>query len=116
MRAFVSKHLLVLSAVLSLGFAGLATAQEDEGSFEFNQEEAVGPLCTTGSGCIGAYSTLQNCEASAYDACHSAAVTACGTHGGLSSYSCESCTNTPNPAYGCQGSGYFAHLTYFCNN
>jgi hypothetical protein len=105
-----------MSAMLSLSFAGLAVAQEDEDTFDFNQEEAAGPLCTTGSGCIGRYTTLQNCSPAGITACHSAAVTACGTHGGLSSYTCESCTNTPNPAYGCQGTGYFVHMTYFCNN
>lgn len=115
MKKFMSRQFLVLSAVFSLGFAGIAAAQEDEGNFDFSQEE-FGPSCATGAKCIGYYTTFDNCNAVAAATCLDAAQAACGA-AGVSSYNCTSCTNMPNATYGCESgpAKYSAYLTYTCN-
>lgn len=117
MKKFMSRQLLVLSAVLSLSYAGTAAAQEDEGGFDFSQEE-IGPNCTTGAKCIGYYNTFNDCNGVAADKCLTEAQAACGAHNGVSSYNCTSCTDMPNPAYGCESGAnkFSAHLTYTCND
>ena len=86
--------------------------------------------------CIGAYADQETCNTNSATECLNQATAACGEHGGLSSYSCESCAYYENPTFAalaqamrqdagdgrddtCPGTGgangYYSRMWYYCN-